>query len=363
MFRTILRSAVRRSLAEVRHVRPVGHGEARGTLAVLYRQVEEDFGLLAPPVALHSPDPGCAAAAWVMLRESLLVPGRTDRSEREAVATAVSLGNTCPYCVDVHGATLGELSGRAGAPADAGAWLDSLPSGAVRRAAEWALPDAPGVPARGGAELGAVALTFHYLNRMVNVFLGDSPLPRHAPGVVRTRIHRSMGSLLGASGGVPLVPGTSLDLLPEVGGEEDPPVDLAWASGEPRLARALARAFSTIEAAGADSVPESVRVMVRGRLRDSATAQGPGLSWVEDAVSSLGASERALGRLALLTALSSHQVGEGAVASCRDAGADDRLLVRTASWAAMTAARHATGRMFDGVRRPPSPTDMERNQT
>jgi len=45
---------------------------------------------------------GTLAASWLMLREALLVPGFVDRATKEAVAAAVSVGNTCPYCVAVH---------------------------------------------------------------------------------------------------------------------------------------------------------------------------------------------------------------------------------------------------------------------
>ena len=72
----------------------------------MYRQVERDFGMLAPPVALHSPAPEALAAVWVILRESLVATGLAGRPGKEAVAATISLANSCPYCVDVHGATL-----------------------------------------------------------------------------------------------------------------------------------------------------------------------------------------------------------------------------------------------------------------
>ena len=66
------------------------------------------------------------------LADELLVkdfPGATmTRAERELLATAVSAGNDCFYCMDSHGAFAGELLRRAGAP-DVDALVDEIKSG------------------------------------------------------------------------------------------------------------------------------------------------------------------------------------------------------------------------------------------
>ena len=67
------------------------------------------------------------------LADELLVkdfPGATlTRAERELVATAVSAGNDCFYCMDSHGAFASELLGRANAP-DVKAIVDAVKIGA-----------------------------------------------------------------------------------------------------------------------------------------------------------------------------------------------------------------------------------------
>ena len=55
-----------------------------------------------------------------MLRETLLAAGLVPRAAKEAVAVAVSLGNACPYCVQVHGGTLHGLVPGADAAAISG---------------------------------------------------------------------------------------------------------------------------------------------------------------------------------------------------------------------------------------------------
>ncbi|QVJ02378.1 carboxymuconolactone decarboxylase family protein [Nocardiopsis eucommiae] len=192
-------------------MRPVPPRAARGGTAALYRQLEGDFGVLAPPIALLTPAPECAAATWVALRESLLVDGRTSRAAREAVATAVSRDNSCPYCVEVHGATLDSL-----AP-DVGTHDQRVRS--------------TGDPVE-RAELGAVTLTFEHINRLVNVFLPDSPLPDFAPAPVRGPLRRATGAVIAGDRGS-AVPGTSLELLPDTARRSPVPDDLRWAAGSP----------------------------------------------------------------------------------------------------------------------------------
>src|SRR5580704_3508928 len=93
-------------LTQVRYVSPVRRGAAGGLAGRVYDQVEPEFGVLAPSLALLSPSPRVLAASWVMLRETMLVGHTVDRAAKEAVATAVSLGNACPWCVAVHSTML-----------------------------------------------------------------------------------------------------------------------------------------------------------------------------------------------------------------------------------------------------------------
>ncbi|RSN05692.1 alkylhydroperoxidase [Nonomuraea sp. WAC 01424] len=327
MGRLLSRMTARRALGQVRYVRPVLPGAARGLVARVYEQVERDFGMLAPPVALHSPAPPVLAACWLVLRESLLASGAAGRVAGELVAMEVSAGNTCPYCVDVHGATL-----RALAPADP----------RLRPLAAWArasaTPGAGGPPVAGeaGVELAAVAVTFQYLNRMVNVFLGDSPLPPELPGGARGPALRVFGALMRPAARRPAPPGGSLGLLPGA----PLPDDLAWTGGVPRLGEAFARAAAAIEEGGARRLPDPVRELVAERVSGwDGVPPGPGRGWAGEAAAALPPAQRPAARLALLTALASHQVDRRVVGEFEAATPGEAALVEAASWAAMTAAR------------------------
>ncbi|MEJ2856048.1 MULTISPECIES: carboxymuconolactone decarboxylase family protein [unclassified Saccharothrix] len=314
----IVRTALRRSLNQVRHVAPVRPGAATGLVAVVYADVEADFGMLAPPVALHSPAPVALAASWALLRETLVASGRAPRAVKEAVAASVSRSNACPYCVTVHTATLEGLTTTTFE--DVEAWADR--SSPVRPVPVDQLP-----------ELLGVAVAFHYLNRVVNVFLGESPLPANAPAPARKFLGRFMGA--GARGDRP--PGTSLRLLPE----GTPQADLAWSSDHPVIGEALARIAAAFDAGGSRALPAPVRELVLDRLAAwDGTPPGLSRAWVVEAVAGLPAEHRPAATLALLVALASYQVDDDVVAAV---GGDDARLVELVSWSAFAAARRMAG--------------------
>ncbi|WP_034273274.1 carboxymuconolactone decarboxylase family protein [Haloechinothrix halophila] len=304
---------------QVRHVRPVKTSAASGLVADVYRQVERDFGMLAPPIALHAPVPEVMAASWTLLRESLLADGLASRAAKEVVATAVSEANHCPYCVAVHGAS----RRRAGEVGDA---ADALRTWAMRGG------DEP-FSAEHRAEYLGVAATFDYLNRMVNVFLPDSPLPGLPESAAATA-----GGLLGrvVVRDIAIVPGESVDLLPDA----VLPQELAWATPNPTIAAALARASNAFDAAGARSVPDTVRELVLERVAaPEAGPSGPSRAWVEDDVARLPAQHRTAGRVALLTALASYQIDDALISAFLAEDNDDAAVIALTAWASWAAAR------------------------
>ncbi|MEV5689189.1 alkylhydroperoxidase [Streptomyces sp. NPDC052164] len=335
--RPVVRAVLRGALKDVRYVRVVAPAEAYGPVAEVYAQVERDFGVLAPPVALHSPAPAVLAAGWLMLRETLLVEGAAGRAAKEVTATAVSEANSCPYCVDVHRATLQTLEAEpAGTDAALVAWAR-----ATGRPVEEGR-QAPVLPfsAAAAAEIQGVAVTFHYINRMVAVFLADSPVPDQAPGFLRGTILRTAARAMRPVGPGPLRAGDSLALLPAA----PLPAGLEWARERPAVADALGRAVAAVDDA-ARWVPEPVRERLRERL--AGWDGGPvGLSraWLGQALAGLPADCLPTARLALLTAFAAHQVTDADVAAFREHRPGDGELIELTSWAALTTAVHIGAR-------------------
>ncbi|MFB7468450.1 alkylhydroperoxidase [Streptomyces sp. NPDC056224] len=327
--RTIVRAVLRGSLRDIRHVEAVPPGRARGQVARVYEQAQRDFGVLAPPLALHSAAPAPLAASWLMLRETLLVEGRVDRAVKETVATEVSKANSCPYCVDVHQATVESLPAEPAAdPEDTAAvarWFRQGADGRTAGQAPFTEAEAP--------EILGVALTFHYLNRMVGIFLEDSPLPARTPAGARGTILRTVARTMRPVDG-PLSAGAGLDLLPDA----PLPAGLEWARPAPAVAGALGRSAAAVEHA-ARWVPDPVRDLLAARLDAwDGAAPGIGSAWLTEALAGLPPRDRPAGRLALLTAFAAHRVTDGDIAAVRERYARDQEIVELTSWAAMTTA-------------------------
>jgi hypothetical protein len=207
------------------------------------------------------------------------------------------------------------------------------------------------------AELVGVAVTFHYVNRMVNIFLADSPLPAGIPGPARSGVRRMAAWLMGSLARRTVEPGDALPLLPAA----PPPADLDWAAGHPTIADAFARAYAAIDA-GAPTVPDAVRALIRERLADP-TAEPPGLSaraWANAAVAGLPEEQRPAGRLGLVTAFASAQVGTDLVDEFWQAHPGDDTLIAFTSWASLAAARQiAVTLTAAGTAQPPAVPHLE----
>jgi len=349
-------------LTQVRYVSPVRRGAALGLAGRVYEQVEQEFGVLAPSLVLFSPAPQVLAASWLMLRETLLVTRKVDRAAKEAVATTVSLGNACPWCVSVHSSM---VSGLAGGLVLADHPAEAIADPRLRAVATWArdcrteegaLLHAPACPAEQAPELIGTAVLFHYYNRMVNVFLTELPLPPGAPRMALGPVMWILDRRLRPAAERLYQPGAALDLLPAA----SLPGDLSWAVGDPVTEDAFARGCAAIDAAGARSVPASVRDLVLAELENwHGEQRGPSRAWVESAVSGLPAADQPAGRLALLTALASAQVDRSVVRMFRASRPGDSTLVELTAWASLAAARRVGTWIPRGV----TEADLDRGTT
>jgi AhpD family alkylhydroperoxidase len=335
---------------QVKHVTPVSASEAAGLVSDVYAQVADEMRIVVPPALLHSPAPEVLAAYWMLMREPLIPHGPVGRLVKEAVAATVSVANICPYCVEMHSVGLYSLSTEEDAEAIATDRVDNVSDPRVRAAANWARvahqPDQPGAgqppfSASDRPELVGVAVSFHYLTRMVNVFLSNFLLPPGLRPAARRRLKRGISWVLGPTLREAYEPGRSVPLLPDA----ELPAAAAWAAGNEFVAAATARAYTAFDTAGERSLSPAVRDLVCRRL-ECWRGEETGLSrdWCEQLIEELPEADRAAGRLALLTAFASYQVDEHVVREFRiSLGGESRIvdtrLVEAAAWASFAAAR------------------------
>lgn len=310
-----------------RYTKPVAGEAATGQVQAVYAQIAADFGLVPEPFTLHSPAPDVLAGVWSIFRETL-VCGSRPRGEKEAIATAISESNRCPWCADAHTAMLHATGYHNSSEADVQALVGwAAESG---RAGGQNLPfsqaDLP--------ELGGTALTFHFLTRMVTVFLVERILPEN--GLLRGALQRVGGLIFAKRAATLLPPGKSLALLPP----GHLPRELAWLAENVTVAGAFGRLHRAVEESAAPFLSAAVRHTVERYLGEWRGENQPlSRGWVQPVLAHLPADERAVAQVVLLAALAPHQMAESIVAEFRAVHAGDEALIAVAAWGALAATR------------------------
>jgi AhpD family alkylhydroperoxidase len=300
-------------------------------VAAVYDAMRREFGVQAEAITLHSPAEELLAGAWILCREHTVAAGRVERPVKEAVAAAVSDLNRCPYCVDAHTAMLNGTGHSSGEPAFARpiewARATRTPGAEILRVPPFDASEAP--------EMLGTATLFHYINRPVSVFCGDSPLPGDGR-VMRGALLRIAGVRFRRFARARPVAGESLGLLPEA----ELPEDFAWARSSPVIADAWARFAAAVERAGEHVLAPAVRQRVLERLD---TWQGEpmplGEAWLAASLQDLEPELLPAVRLALLSALAPYRIEESTAAAF---GGSDADLVSAVCWSAFAAARRTT---------------------
>lgn len=325
---------------QVRHVTP---GIGSELAAAVCRQITDDVGAVLPPYLAHLPAPDVLAACWAITREPS-VGTAAARRVKEAVAAAVSATNACPYCLDVHTATLYALDSPEAGSAIAAGRDELIPDPELRKVVDWAratrspgaeILAAPPFTEQAAAELVGTALAYHYINRMVSVFLVDSPFGLRSGEVVKRGIKRLAAPVTRRALRRAGPSGQSLEFLPET---EDRG-EFGWASSDPVIAAAFRSSAAVFDAAARRFLAEPVQDLVRERLRRWRGEPAPlSAAWVEEDVVELPAPHRPAGRLTLLVALAPYQVGERVLGEFRaTTPGGEQALVAAAGWASFTA--------------------------
>ena len=170
----------------IKRIKYIKKNKAQGKLKQLYEHIELNFGKLAEPFVLHSLNVELTASVWATLYETVLVEGKVKRSLKEAIAISISETNKCNYCVDAHSIMV------FGTEKDLLNNIMEIRNGKTEPKTRedkrilWALKNLdfdspiilnPPFSKEEAPEIIGTAVLFHYLNRMVTIFAGDSPLP------------------------------------------------------------------------------------------------------------------------------------------------------------------------------------------
>ena len=216
-----------------------------------------------------------------------------DHRECSAIAYLISVLNRCVFCTEIYEALVMAHGMKREAEAIHDHCFEAIGDARVRQAVLWAfMPHASA-----SAEWVRTAEITHYTNRLANVVARRSAFPM-TPRLLRAWIARRW-----------MRAGTS------------------WI--QPR--RAIP-----------DFVPEELAQRIMTHISAwYGEEMGPNRGWVENYLADFSAADRAVGRLALLTALASHQVDSLVVAAFQEAHPQEEELTALVSCAAALGAHRA----------------------
>ena len=331
--------------AVIHHIKP-GTAETESELVrEIYRQIRREFGVLGEPLTLHAPSPHLLAGVWSSFRESILA-GAAPRAWKEVVAVGVSKLNQCPYCVDSHTVMLRAAASHEAASAIQYGTEQTIRDPQIRALADWAKATrAPGsgilanppFPRELAPELIGTAVWIHYINRMVQIFLGRNLLFFSSNRLgLRSFSERLGGLFFSRRVARRLKAGASLKFLPE----EILPPDLAWAAPSATVSYAFAGFAAAAEACGEASLPRQVREWLLEILAVwDGTEPELGSGWPGPALEQLSPENRPAGRLTLLSAIAPERITPGAIAEFRKRRGDEGTLLGGTAWSSFAAAR------------------------
>ncbi len=272
------------------------------------------------------------------------VVGVVLRSLKEVVAASVSQLNKCAYCVDAHTIMLSAAGEGKIANAISKARYEDITDEKTFRIVRWALATTSPrsdllrwqpFSKQEAPEFIGTAVFYHYMNRIANALLGETPLP-FTQGWLKSPMKTIASQTFSNAINRPKTVGDSLEFLPKM----DLPNDLRWAKSSTNVARAYACFAAAVEESGEQALPPEVRAHVEEELSQwTGRTSELSLAWCEDAISRFDEATEAAARLAILTALAPDRIDSGAIPAFRKHFPEDTKLLGALAWASFAAAK------------------------
>ena len=292
------------------------------------------------PFTLHSPLPSLLAGVWMASRESELA-GNVSRAIKEAIAASVSKLNKCPYCVDAHTIMIRATGENKLAQYISKEQYERINPVKIRRIVKWTLnnysPDSriitnPPFELEEAPEIIGTAIFYHYINPLVTIFLGNSPLPIPylktpmkiiASRLFKKAVNRSKN------------PGASLILLPE----KELPNDLFWAKNSPNVSGAFARFAGVIEELEKEFVPKKTQNIVKESLLNwNGESRYLEISSYDDDLQSSDSGHRFATKLALFSIFSPYKIDQRMINNYQRFFPQPTQLLGLVAWASFSKA-------------------------
>ncbi len=174
----------------MKYINSINFKHATGTLSDIYSYIHKELGPAGKmpggdPASLHSLHPDLMRAWWNTMKETVIIEGNVPRNYKESIAVGISMNNDCILCIDQHAAILGAMGDAELVKSLINSDFSHIIDKKQLRMIYWALghdvKDAhfvknPPYDMSEAAEVIGTATVVNYINRLVEIFLGDSIL-------------------------------------------------------------------------------------------------------------------------------------------------------------------------------------------
>jgi len=324
----------------ISYIKSIKPSKAEGKVKEVYSQLKSEMGDVVEPIALHAINPDLLEGIWRILREIVVVEDVVDRKVKEAVGASVSESNHCPYCVDAHTIMIIGLQDKLVAEAIVKKDLNMIEDDDLRKIVEWSFNtkkfdsidvDNPPFSKDKAPEIIGTAVFFHYLNRMVTVFLGDTILPINI-GFLKGMMKSMAGKMFA---GV-------LNAKKEAGKIDDGFAsvdDLYWAKTNSRVENAFLQFYHSLDTLSREYIPGEVRDFMEDQVAKWDGSDITNIKDSEETIMAISSGNRSLAKILYLTAFAPHRI-QSSHFEALEVGSvenDERILV-SLSWASLITA-------------------------
>ncbi len=312
----------------IRYLQPIKYSASVGDVKRIYDDIGYDY-VLGAPFTLHASNPEIMAGIWSLVRESLIVNGKVKRLTKEAIAGGVSISNQCPYCHEAHIKMSGGIIDEKNE--NLFEWCKShYKHNEIILNPPFSIKEAP--------EIIGTALTFHYINRMVNVFVTEYPLPlpRYLNWLKPTISSFFKNTAAANITSIKALPGQSLKWLTP----NEETTEFLWTESNIHIKNSFLSFDKLINHTGENVIPSNVRRIVLNYLADW-TGNNPGFGneWIDNLTKGLILSEKVIAQFILLIATMPYKIMNHHIHELKKIGVENEKLLTIASWGSWQATK------------------------
>jgi len=324
----------------VKYIKVIGLKESEGKVNRINVQIDRDFGLVGP-MTLSTPSERVHAIRWATARESFVVENNVKRVTKEIIAAGVAQINKCPYCEDVHRTSISSAGNNDAAKAIINGSWKSLKNERTKAIIDWSIntrnPNAsiirnPPFSKIEAPEIIGTALVFHSTNRLVSIFLEESPLPGLLNNNLLKKVALKIASktLFKTMVTKKVNEGESLQFIHNYKIQKS----FEWSKTIPSFSRALAAEKMLLYEIEKEIIPQKLVSLFKNKVKKWQGEEMPlGRSWLQILTNGLSEAEKPIANLIFLAAFEPYTITKTDIDAFRKIYPDDKDLVDVSFWA------------------------------